>query len=409
MGKLDKKISGIRELMKDMTIEMYAVENPDLIALDEYIKNLYIKILCTIVQYENDTSKMQKLYLERIVKGIGAEDNLEEYMRKALDISEVDIREFITFMRDDDKAGYYFVLESLVLVSLGDLKQQNMEYLAELIELCEITKDELECLSLVAKSIVQQESSYYDDAKIIMVDEIKRLNFSPYVFNYYKGAIIDSEFEKFYYSPSLELKSDIALPIEYKFRKVSFGNLNICLEEDWYFTGCEKVEFINCKFTASNSATLKFKAVGKVVIDECEFVNFDNHLAIIISVNEIEIRESLFCNCGWTCDGDESGSMFRIKNADYTSLFSFENNIVQRCYIKAKEYRYNYGVTGVLINANNWHTEYRFVDNRFIGCQCINNGNYTPAIVSGTNGKRDNIICSNNVMTGEVTRMFEKN
>ena len=62
--------------------------------LDEYVRNLYIKMLCTVVQYDNIPEESQQCYLERIVRGFGADGTLEEYMRQALELSETDVREF---------------------------------------------------------------------------------------------------------------------------------------------------------------------------------------------------------------------------------------------------------------------------------------------------------------------------
>ena len=69
MDEFNRRISGIRRAMEEMKTEMYAISNPVTAALDEYIKSLYIKMLCTVVQYENDPSEMQLLYLRRLHKG----------------------------------------------------------------------------------------------------------------------------------------------------------------------------------------------------------------------------------------------------------------------------------------------------------------------------------------------------
>ena len=45
MEELDKSFSRIRNMMKTIKAEIYAIENPDLIALDEYNKKLYLKVL----------------------------------------------------------------------------------------------------------------------------------------------------------------------------------------------------------------------------------------------------------------------------------------------------------------------------------------------------------------------------
>ena len=82
-----------------MKANLYAIENPDLVVLDEFNKNLYIKLLCTVVEYENNPSDMQVLYLKRIIKGIGLQEPIENYMRKAMEVSDDDIKEFIDLQR----------------------------------------------------------------------------------------------------------------------------------------------------------------------------------------------------------------------------------------------------------------------------------------------------------------------
>ena len=53
---LNKNIAGIRNAMTEMKAEMYAIKNPELAELDEYRKTLYLKVLCTVLQYENTPS-----------------------------------------------------------------------------------------------------------------------------------------------------------------------------------------------------------------------------------------------------------------------------------------------------------------------------------------------------------------
>ena len=200
---LNKNIAGIRNAMTEMKAEMYAIKNPELAELDEYRKTLYLKVLCTVLQYENTPSDMQILYLKRLLKGLGADEPVEEYMRKALDISDVDIREFVGYMKDS-RIKYYFALEGILLISMGDYSADTYEYLAELIELTGISKDELRGVSLVAKSVLQQDSAYYDQAKELLTDDLQQVNFAPYIKNYYAGAILDTQHEKYYSAPKGE-------------------------------------------------------------------------------------------------------------------------------------------------------------------------------------------------------------
>lgn len=402
MEKFNKRIEEIRTMMSGMKGEMYAIVNPELAALDEYTKNLYLKVLCTVVQYENEPSEMQTLYLKRLIAGIGTEEPLEEYMRKALEISDVDIKEFISYMKEN-QVRYYFALESMVLTAMGQQTQNNYEYLAELIELCGITKADLKYLAFIAESILRQDAGYYDTAKNNINNRTKSLNFYPYVSNYYAGALIDNDSEQYYTAPGLEMNTnDIILPAEYTARKVTFRNLVINLGENCRFAGCETVDFINCKITTDDSKTLYFKAIGNVSFTECEFYDMDNHVACFESVNNVEVKQCTLRNCGWVCNGFGRGALFTFKLGS-RNTFTFINNEVLNCYIKSAVSIG--GCTGILIDSGEvWKGMIR--DNEFIGCQCINNAvGYIAAIISGGKGQ---INYLGNKMRGDVTRLFEK-
>ena len=112
MEEFNKNIEGIRRMMSDLRNEKYAIVNPDLVSLDEYMKILYLKVLCTVVQLGDEPTEMQVLFLKRIVAGIGVEDPAEEYMRRALEISDTDMQEFLTGMKEN-RAKYYFALDEI--------------------------------------------------------------------------------------------------------------------------------------------------------------------------------------------------------------------------------------------------------------------------------------------------------
>ena len=339
MNDFNKKISGIRETMNEMKAELYVIKNPDLVILDEYNKDLYLKLLATIVQYENNPSDMQILYLKRIVKGIETEKSIEDYMRKALELSADDVTDFIEFAKTNN-VKFYFALESILLVNMGDYNEQNMEYVAELMELCGVTKADLEYLSLVAKSVLQQDSTYYDQAKEIITESCLQLNFKPYIENYYVGTITDNQYVISYSSPNKEMSRGIVFKNRYSANKVVFKNMIIYINDEWYINRCENVLFENCEIYGDSysiillvckSVTFKnckisgfktyafiSKIVNKLQYINCQFadcmryINNDSLDGLVIHNNdrfdlnnniEVKIKNCLFRNCGGKCDG----------------------------------------------------------------------------------------------------------
>ena len=139
MDEFNERLEKIRGLLVKMKAKEYAVTNETLSGLDEYVKKLYLKLLGTVIQYKNDPSDMQILYLNRIACGMGAEEPVEELMRMALEISETDVQEFLSVVKEKN-IKFYFALDGLLLLKMGNEEKVNYEYFGELLELCDVTK-----------------------------------------------------------------------------------------------------------------------------------------------------------------------------------------------------------------------------------------------------------------------------
>lgn len=405
MEKFSKNIEGIRKMMKDMKAEKYAIVNPDLIDKDEYIKSLYLKVLCTVVQYENDPTDMQILFLKRIISGIGLEDTVEEYMRKALEISELDIKEFLSIV-GESKAKYYFATDGLIITSMRKGNSSEYEYLAELIELLGINKDDLEYLCMVVKSVLQQESSYYDQSKLKINERVEEIDFTPYINNYYSGAIVDTDTEKHYSAPDKNMSKSIEYPILFKERKVVFENVVLNIEEDWTFEGCEEVIFRNCLILGKESS-FTFSSIGRVEIDKCKVKDFSNRIAYTKSVNNLIVTNSEFIECGYTGSGDVRGGMIYASGNKFEEI-RVESNKLINCYVSSDSNSYYFHDNGIMFGfeGKSYNIEsFIVVNNEFIGCECRGNFCSEEAIVGKCNALE--VEESNNRFTGKVTCSFE--
>ncbi|MCC8151737.1 MAG: hypothetical protein LIO96_09880 [Lachnospiraceae bacterium] len=367
-----KNMEGIQKLLTSRNAEKYALVNPKLSALDEYGRLLYLKMLGTVVQYENDPTEMQTLFLGRIVNGIGAEEPMEEYMRRALEITETDVDEFLTSMRKK-QVRYYFVLDALILSALGAGTKENEEYLAQLAELLDVRLDEFEYLCLVAKSVLMQDSACYDAAKGKVTERTKHVDAAPYIKEFYAGAVVDTLTEKHYTAPEKKLSKGIIFPTLYKERKVVFENLAITITDDWVFDGCEEVVFRNCDFS-STGGNLQFNAIGKVVMEHCAAKDFNNRAGYLSSVNNFEVKNCEFINCGVTCDSDAHGGVFLLNSGVYDNLILIENQLLN-CYVQTRSNAYPREAYGVFVSGRgymNINDMVKIIANAFSGCKCIN-------------------------------------
>ncbi len=412
MEDFNNKIDVIRNAMEELRGEKYALVNPHNAALDGYVKNLYLKLLCTVVQYKNEPTELQLLYLKRILSGMEAEYPLEEYMRMAAEITLDDVVEFLSLMKDSD-TKYYFALEGVLLTVMGGSPEENYVYLAEIMELSEITKNELQHLCEVAKSVLRQDTALFDEAKLLADAHTKHLDFWPYINNYYAGAIVDTETEKHYVAPDQQKSSGVIFKTEYKEKTVIFENLVISIDEQWNFNGCEEVVFRNCRFSGKGYF-IRFESVGSVKVEDCRFQDFSDGVFVTDSVKNMRICKSEFLNCGRMDVYYGRGGVIQACGDPFDTLSICDSKFLN-CYITAR--KSGESATGVALGFNDYSSganKLIVTGNEFTGCKCINNKCYTDAII-GIDKEIDfgdkrikEIEIHDNRLWGEVTRMYEE-
>lgn len=321
--------------LKEIAAEKYALINQNLQSQDEYIRLLYIKLLCTTVQYENVPTESQELYLKRVVGGLEIEGSLEEHMRKSLDISETDLREFLSYMKDSS-IRFYFVLDGLILSGMCSVSEENREYLAQLIEVCNVTKKELQQLCMIAKSVIQQDPALFDEAKKSENENIVYLDFTPYVQNYYTGAIIDTDEEKYYYAPEKERAEGITFPERFHaLRKVRFNNLKINLNANIVLESCEEVCFKECDISGGKF-NIKLLSCGNISFENCRFSDFSNRVLIEEQNGSVTIRNCSFTDCVFIYSRNESdwkrwGCVIYTEDSAENGINNIINCIFKNC------------------------------------------------------------------------------
>lgn len=329
----------IRQVMADMKDDLYAIVNPELNALEDFAKSLYLRVLGTVIQYGNEPSDLQSLYFKRIVKGMTEDESPEDIMKRALEISAKDIREFVDYL-EDKPARFYFALDAAVLTALGGGSQASCEYLAELLEVTGIGKQELRCIALIAKSIVTQQASFYDEAKPLLLEDLAEVSFLPYIKNYYAGAVVDSAYAKVFSAHDKALSAEIKYPLTYTERKVTFRNLLINVGECWSFNGCETVIFENCDLVGScfdncnvtgRDRSLNFDGCNRVVFSHCRFADFRIRPICFTNFSickELSIKNCEFSNCIMqydSSDGDNryAGGIVLIMSYDFLKAYQY--------------------------------------------------------------------------------------
>lgn len=403
MGKTEENISEIRKHFMELENEKYEISNGSLQDREEYVKSLYVQMLSTVVQYENDATEMQLLFLKRIVKGLHCELQTEDYMRKALDVSLVEVKEFaVAYQSDEGK--YYFALNAIILSALGERSDSNYTYLAELIQILGINTGELKYLSKVAESVLLQSSEVFDEAKEMLTESMGCLDVTGYIRNFYAGAVVDDGSTLIYSAPEKQVIHSLEKEgIEFYQRKIIFSDIEINVNGIWEFHGCEEVRFENCTINGGTGYLL-LQGAGKFYIKECKVHNFRNSFALMDSVGEVRIDSNEFVSCGRVTDRykDVGGVFYYVGEGDTVWL---ERNFVQNCYIKGLRGRAGGPFWGMPGDSDSVVGNFVVENNTFVGCACI--GENSEPVLIKIHAGRDKITESGNIVKGGVKTIID--
>lgn len=268
------KIQRLCEYIDANKCKNYPIENSILEKETDFIKNGYLKMLAVLLQQCGDITDEQTNLFKRIVAGAGIDSTVEDFYRQAL---EIEIDDYVNFINDYENVNlvYRFILDGLLLISVGNVDEDAYKLLASFCEDFKISKDELKYLATKAKGILE-------------FDEMVHLGCSTKIpmevfVSYINSGITGNDF--------LEAVMNSDSPV------ISICGANINLEEKKLeFIGKKKIEFFNCNFTGKSNCIF-FNSCEEIYIDNCNFKDFNGYTMYINDFENIDINNSNFLNC----------------------------------------------------------------------------------------------------------------
>lgn len=330
MGKeIDIKVENIRRFFQKGQPFNHPIKDHPLYNCEEITKDIYIDMLCVIAQYENDDIENQKIFIQRIMAGIGDNMSISDHIKRAMQISIDKVEEFIKQCIDNNLQEIFLVDSLIISCANGIPNKKQVEFIAEIADVFTFSKEKIIFLSKVSLSILEQNSDMLHEASINYKgndceDFYEKINCYLQTFDNLKKVFING-----IYTDSNELidklKSDceimfndfdkltiiginITSPIEFSavgnviLKKCKIENIKKYLT----FCGVKKVKIENCHFTNCNSCALSFENDECVVeIYNSKFVNIsngDNSLASVIKsrCNFILFEGCIFEDCSNT-------------------------------------------------------------------------------------------------------------
>lgn len=308
-------------------IKRFAIASPELLKQSDYVKSLYIRMLCALMRCGSPTEE-QVLFVQRLAAGAEVSDDFTELMRQSMNMDAESITAFLEALSPNDMK-YYFMLDGCITCVLGT-GNDRFAILAECAELLGATEIELRYLVKAAKAIVLQSSEAFDEAKKYQTARTENLSLFYYLKAFYSGVITDTA-ERFHLYSADKQQFDLS-KYELNAQDIVVENVKLDFTKDVpWINNCHSITFSNCDLNGGSRRPC-FENVESVMIQHCVVQNFSNMFLQVERVKHISICGNKFRNCLKDTLFWDSATGFLWDNDSYmTDSVIIRDNMIQNC------------------------------------------------------------------------------
>lgn len=248
---------------------------------EEFVKKLYIDMLCVIAQYENSDTEFSLNFVQRIMAGAEMKEPVTEHVKNAMEITEERFGEFLRQCRENKLENIFVVDAMLIACADGKPNSKQGAMLAELTAALGFKKKQVEILSSLAAVILEQNSDkYFEVYKTIPKNDVYTVitNVVCYITEFVSGVLIDCSELLLVYSKNKTKLNDLSLdllisesPFEELFAEIAGEKYSAVISEDYPIRHHQKVVFENLII----NERIRIEYGDSVTFKNCEMYSAD--------------------------------------------------------------------------------------------------------------------------------------
>ena len=327
-----------------------------------YEKEVYITMLYTLAGSDGDICEAENHFIQRIIKGIRLDGQSSEYMKRASNIDEKTLSEFLNSFSGSRLAHNFFV-DSMVLLNLSEsVSDDSIEMLSEYAEVLKIDPQTVESLTHLSEIIIEKDEVKYHEWLKSKSEKIKLKNLFYYIKEFATGRIINDASYEYWYG-SLEINESEV--IERKKIKIKDAVVTLSKDVKIEFQSCDKVEIDDSDFKGYHG--LHIENTRKVEIEDSTFEGFKSRALYLKSIVKLEIEDSKFIDCSYT--SSESSAYGGVIYMSDIEKIEIEESTFKDCSVNGDPQN---GLAGAAIYAKDTsvQSQFKFKENVFVNCNC---------------------------------------
>lgn len=375
---------------------------------EEYIRDLYFKMLCVVAQYECDDTENEFTLIRRIMAACTETQPLAEYIKRSMEITPDRTAEFIKQCKDNGLCEIFMIDAILLSCSNGSPNIKQAAFIAQFGDMLGFDKNEISEIAKFAHAILEQDSENYQKALNQNNDAIQTSALC-YAKEFVIGLIICTSKRMWYYAKkpanfTIPEDEDIQLDIldEVKFENLIINDIgrislkmikNVVLENCHCMRGplslvsIDKVLINNCDFRWSGAKNIR---EGDHSINRAIWTNLNNYVLTVTNTNFSGYEVCRYDTSSYyRRDYYYSGAVFYNDNEDYgTNIISFDRCNFSDIYT-AQSQSDCYGRYAIYYSKDSA----KVTNCHFSNCRSDRSSN---ALFSGVNKKSGNTLINSN-------------
>lgn len=350
--------------------------------VDEYVRGLYIDVLCSLARYAVKDSESRLSFVERIHAAAGLSTEFPEHIKNAMNITPERFDELFKQCKENDLTVIFVVDCMLIACADGKPNSKQIAFITEMFDALGLSKDEVSVLAELAAAILEQCSDrYFSAMKNAPGESVEKIakGIFTYIREFVSGVIVNTSELVWVYSSErdglMEVVGDTHLgdPKQIIFENVRINTSSIEGCNHLVFRNCygktpfelmnnERVFFLNCEFCINTFDVydnfFEIGSVKSVLFKWCDFTDmrFGNTkggtagmIRFVDNSCHVFFEDSKFndieCIGGWSSiiTGKSTPASLTVKNCNFidcapngslfpnVSFHELENNTYLNC------------------------------------------------------------------------------
>ena len=338
----------------------YSLPHDELKSRAEGIKASYLTMLGVFLMAGENQNENQKYHFQGLISGAQYNKTAQDILTDAENIEISDYEKFIeAFSKDQLK--YRWCFDSMTLSWLGEWSDEQMSFLADLMEELELSVEDVVYIKKQSKALLEKDIKQYIENELQRPISIAEECIRTYAESSIGGSVLNTK-------DKLIIRMNKKTSVEGDWNPLWHGKEEVELENIHFngdmpqFESSSSVYLKNCVFDRGRH-TMKFLS-KHITIEQCYFKDFNTCVLEFTEPQEVHITGSTFkqCNCVDVNISDVCTIIRRVGMTEYP----LRNCIIDGCAFEWCNVKINvpFGSVNGIISNGSWSIK----NSKFISC-----------------------------------------